>query len=242
MCCTHVLLGAEVRMSAEESNTPIIAEVVPKRVKKINGSTSTMGCNNSLDSVGNLTVCGTGTAAARFESYLSDRCVPQINTTEKNWASNLLTVKKSLKCDVHDFEHVLLTFAYEIPVVPDSIKLDLFLCPEWHIGAPYITLFGDNNSDMVYRGFNDGDFIIHHLPNKRSCHNLSSVKFTLQKQEPLYYNWHILVSFIPDPNIEWVFIGEVTFINIELDPDPTSSHYFNGTPITTGEYSGTCLI
>ena len=233
----------EIQVFAKKSDRRIIAQLKPNQLETVNGSNLTMGCSNLLVKFGNITVCGRSNGTKHFVSYLSDEKPPKININEKNWASKLLTVKKSLKSDLHDFEHVLLTFGYEVPVIPDTVKLNLFLCPEWQIGAPYITLYGDNETDMVYRGFDsDIDFIMNYLPNVSSCDNLSEVMFTLQKQEPYYYNWHILVSFVPDPNIEWVHIGEVKFEGLEEHPRPRETHSLYGITPITGECSGSCTV
>ena len=204
---------------------PIIADVMPPGIEAVNGSNPIMGCTGTLYYTGKLKVC---TNISNFISYLTDEECPAVDTSDPNWASELVTVRKSKKSTVLDFPHVLLTFAFEYAVIPESIEVYLFLCPEWQIGAPYITLFGDDYSDMVFRGFEDdnmnSDFILNHYPNEISCHNLSRVILSPSKGEPLYFNWHILVSFVPDESIEWVHTGEVIFNIAEIDS--SSKHSF----------------
>ena len=202
----------------------IIAELVPRGNEAVNGSNITIGCNGTIYHCGKLKVC---TNNSLFTVNRDDND-DTINTSDPNWASELVTVRKSKKSAVHDFPHVLLTFAFEYAVIPESIEMDLFLCPKWKIDAPYITLFGYNESDLVYLGFENyglnSDFILNHLPQNKSCDRLSRISLTPQNGEPCYYNWHILVSFSLDESIEWVHIGEVIF-NIR-EADLNSQHPF----------------
>ena len=103
-----------------------------------------------------------------------------------------------------------------------SIELDLFLCPEWNIGAPFISVYGDNESSLVYSF--SSDFLMSHTPNEISCDSLSTV--TISFQEVLsYHNWHILVPFTAQPDIEWVHVGEVRFLGTDVDPTLISSMF-----------------
>ena len=217
---------------------PIIAEVIPQGFEAVNGSDNiTMGCSGKIYHCGELRVCAGYNITSPFTSYLSNRDRDDhdtIDTNDENWASKLVTVKKK-KSDVHDFPHVLLTFAFEYAVLPESVEMELFLCDYLQIGAPYITLFGDNYTDLVYRGFKhdnedkNSDFIVNHLPDKKSCDHLLNISLKPQRGEPCHYNWHILVSFF-NKSIEWVRIGEVRFNISETDLYPESKH-----PFVTGE-------
>ena len=46
------------------------------------------------------------------------------------------------------FDHVVLTFGFDAAV---SLTSNLFLCPEWNIGAPFISVYGDENRDSNLR-------------------------------------------------------------------------------------------
>ena len=67
----------------------------------------------------------------------------------------------------------MLTFGFDTAVSLIAIELDLFLCPEWNIGAPYITLYADelennDSSGLVFSYHSvqtgDLDFLRHSPP------------------------------------------------------------------------------
>ena len=70
-------------------------------------------------------------------SYLLDGNSSAIDTSTSDWASQLVTVRKNDGTPGFImFDHVVLTFGFDTDVSLTSIELDLFLCPEWNIGAP----------------------------------------------------------------------------------------------------------
>ena len=128
----------------------------------------------------------------------------------------------------------MLTFGFDTAVSPAVIELDLFLCPEWNIGAPYISVYADesnNSSGLVfnYHSVLTGaiDFIRHHTPSQSSCDSLTNVRIPVQEQveDRFYFTWHLLVSFDFQPDIEWVHVGEVRFLGSVADPDPIPSKW-----------------
>ena len=64
-----------------------------------------------------------------------------------------MTVRKNDANDVITFDHVVLTFGFDTAVSPTAIELDLFLCPELNIGAPYITVYSEK-SNLVFKYIN----------------------------------------------------------------------------------------
>ena len=153
---------------------------------------------------------------------LFDGLVPHINTSLHSWASDLVTLMKSPYDANVNFEHVVLTFEFENPVTVTSIEMDLFLCPEWGIGAPYIGLFADNHSQFVYDG---NDFLMVYRPPAGTCGCLSNISVPVITGEPPYPFWHILIAFTDAPSMQWVHVGEVVFRDAPnaSDTNPTTS-------------------
>ena len=195
----------------------LFAEIVPSGVQSVNGSKLDMGCAYPLDSVGDLKCCSRH-GNQNLLSYLSDRVTPEINTHQPDWASKLLTVRKNTGNAVVPFDHVILTFGFETAITAYNIELDLFLCPEWKIDAPFITVYASNNRDMVFRQCLEMDFLMGHVPRKKSCDRLTTVSVRPERMEPYYHYWHIVVSFQQQMGIEWVHVGEVRFLEVEIDP------------------------
>ena len=206
---------------------PIPVQIVPQGIESVNGSDVSMGCASPLVNNSNsVVVCGSPCESS--ESYLVDGNSPAINTNTPNWASQLVTVRKNKKNNEINFDHVVLTFGFDTAVSPTAIELDLFLCPEGNIGAPYITVYADNNTTLVFRyrfAQTLSDTIIHYTPNKTSCDSLSTVSIPVREQieDSSYFTWHIVVDFTPQPDIEWVHVGEVTFVDVPAAcPNPSS--------------------
>ena len=156
---------------------------VPRGIESVNGSNLSMMC-------------------FRGRNCLLDGYTPYIDTSLANWASDLVTVRKS-STDAISYDHVLLTFSFEEAVTLAAVELDLFLCPEWGIHAPFITL---------YAGSVISDFITNHTPTQTSCECLSRVSISVQPEEPSHSIWLILVTFSPRPDVDWVHFGEVRLL------------------------------
>ena len=123
--------------------------VVPQRIESVNGSDVDMGCTSPLVDSGGVMVCNSTDCPS---SYLLDSNSPAIDISTSDWASQLVTVRKnSGAAGLITFDHVVLTFGFDTAVSLTSIELDLFLCPEWNISAPFIAVFGDENRDLVLR-------------------------------------------------------------------------------------------
>ena len=183
-------------------------QVVPQGIESVNGSNVTMGCATPVVKLpGNVTICGNFGSGGGVISYLVDGNAPDIDTSTSDWTSELVIVRKNDgTLDLPD--HVLLTFGFDTAVSLTSIEFNLFLCPEWNIGAPFISVYGDNESSLVYSS--SSDFIRSYLPNEISCDSLSTVTFPFENVL-FYHNWHIVVTFAAQPHIEWVHVGEVRF-------------------------------
>ena len=103
---------------------------------------------------------------------------PSIDTSSFDWASQLVTVRKN---DATDdlLDHVLFTFGFDTAVSLISIELDLFLCPEWNIGAPYISVYGDERNSIVFSS--SSYIIINHTPSQTSCDSLSTIAISFEE-------------------------------------------------------------
>ena len=154
------------------------------------------------------------------QSYLVDGCSPAIDTSTSDWASQLVTVRKTksdrVAFDGTQFDHVLLTFGFDTAVTLTGIELDLFLCPDMNIDAPYITVFADEESNLVFTYYDPVNNTFQHYDSSQSsCDSLSTIAITLRDRlaDP-YLTWHILVSSFTS-SIDWVYVGEVRFLGTD---------------------------
>ena len=154
------------------------------------------------------------------ENCLLDGHSPYIDTSLVNWASNLVTVRKNDATDDIYFEHVVLTFSFEKCVKMAVVEVDFFLCPQWGIHAPYLTLYCSDTSEVIvyppgsnHQTQTNTDFISNYEPTVCGCQSLSTVRIPVQRGEPAHPFWHIVVSFPPPyQDIEWVHVEEVRLV------------------------------
>ena len=166
-------------------------QVVPRGIESVDGSDVNMGCTSPLVDSDGVMVC-------MSQSYLIDGCSPAIDTSTSDWASQLVTVRKTQNDEI-TFDHVLLTFGFGTAVTLTRIELDLFLCPDMNIDAPFITVYADEESNLVitYDSFTSLLFQ-HYGPSQSSCDSLSTITITLRDglTDP-YLTWNILISLHP---------------------------------------------
>ena len=117
----------------------------------------------------------------------------------------------------HDIpaDHVVLTFGFDTAVTLTSIELDLFYCPEWNIGVPFISVYADGKNSLVFSS--SSDFIRQKTPRQTSCDSLSTIVISFEEliTSP---TWHIVVSFAAQPDTEWVHVGEVRLLGTDSTP------------------------
>ena len=172
--------------------------VVPQEIWPVNGSDITMGCASPLVDRGGVMVCNNS------ESYLVD--------------GQLVTLRKNDGDDI--IERVLLTFVFDTAVSLDRIELDMFLCPDWNIEVSYIDVYADVDSTLVYS--HKSTRIGGSYPRLSSCNSLSPdiVYFGDVQRSSSYHTWHIIVE--ADSDTEWIYVGEVRFLEKGSTPTPTS--------------------
>ena len=214
-----------------------IQVVVPQEIESVNGSSVDMGCSTPLLDSGGVMVCGGC-------SYLTDGVFPDIDISTSDWASQLVTVRRNEgSLEIND-PHVLLTFGFDTAVSLTGIEMDLFLCPDWNIGAPVVYVYCNSDYDLVYHS--RLRFVGRVIPPQSSCDSLSTVNFTggsfLTRS---YHTFHILVNLNIDDSIEWFHVGEVRFIGVNdplcLQPAP-SSPTSSPLPFTTLSSSCKCSL
>ena len=187
--------------------------VVPQGIESVNGSSVNMGCTSPLVNMNGVMICAS-------QSYLVDGCSPAIDTSTSDWASQLVTVRKTPPTDEIVFEHVVLTFGFDTAVILTRIELDLFLCPEWGISAQYISVYADEESNLVFTSTSLAVLPFqHYSPSQSSCGSLSTVTISLGDvlTSSSYLTWHILVSSFTS-FIDWVHVGEVRFLGLGNTP------------------------
>ena len=187
--------------------------MVPQGIESVNGSSVNMGCTSPLVDSGDIMICNMS------QSYLVDGCSPAIDTSTSDWASQLVTVRKTQT----PFEHVLLTFGFDPAVTLTGIELDLFLCPELNTYAPFFTVYGNTESNF------DLTLPITSLPFRNyprlviphSCDSLSTVTIPNLDTDALagsFHTWHIVIYNF-NSSIDWVHVGEVRFLGTDVfDP------------------------
>ena len=182
----------------------------------MNGSRVDGGCKAKTM----IGLCGTGEI-----SFLTDGIIPVFNTTDPNWASELVTVRKNNGTAFIPYDRVVLTFIFQTPQLLKSVKLNLFNCPQWGIGAPNITVYGEASVRMGNLVFDIRGSIIPLAQSqdvKSSCDSLVPVTIPLQTGKQ-YQAWYIVVSFEPQPAIDLVYVGEVEFFGTPTTPPPSTS-------------------
>ena len=163
-----------------------------------------MGCTSALVDSGDVMTCNS-------QSYPVDGCSPDIDTSTSDWASQLVTVRRVEGTADISFAHVLLTFGFDTAVSLTGIEVDLFVCPNWGIGAPRITVSLNEEYDFVFNL--SLPFTPPVQPSQSSCNSLTTVHLsgdTLSVSS--YRTFHIIVALYHS-SIEWVHIGEVRFLS-----------------------------
>ena len=185
----------------------------------MNGSRVDGGCKVNII----LHYCGDSSDDGS-ESFLTDDDDPVINTTDPNWASELVTVRKNSATWFIPYDYAALSFLFQLPVSLTSIKLSLFKCPQWGIGAPNITVYVDMTNDKNVLNLDTHDLDIIPLAQSQddqsSCSGLVSVTIPL-KTDTQYKICYIVMSFEAQLDIDWVYVGEVQFIT--TPPQPSAS-------------------
>ena len=77
------------------------------------------------------------------------------------------------------FPHVVLTIGFDTAVSVTGIELDMFICPEWNIDAPLITVYADVENNLVFTDWASLPFQ-NHTPSQSSCDSLSTLSISLE--------------------------------------------------------------
>ena len=119
------------------------------------------------------------------------------------------------------YDHVVLAFLFDSPVSLTSIRLSLFQCPQWRIGAPNITVYADMGKGGSILNFDIDDsstiLLAQTQDNQSSCNDLVPVTIPVGTNTQ-YKIWYIVMSFEHHPDIDWVYVGEVQFLNTPPQP------------------------
>lgn len=215
---------------------PLNQIIIPNEISSVNGSNRTMGCSQFavLDT---FTYCGS--LVTPVQSVLSDGIFPVIDRSDPDWASGLLTVKKGNSTNDIETKHILLTFNFAKKEHVATIYLDLLLCPEWNIGAPYITVVATSSVYLYLDLFGGvtGDFFVNYQPDQTTCGcGMSTIVIPVQVGEPASAVWHILITFEVNKAIEWVHVGEVRFSDVPIASSAPKPEMFCTPQDIPGEY------
>ena len=180
-------------------------QVLPQGIQSVNGSNETMGCTSPLVVRDGVMVCDC--------SFLVDGVSPNIDTSDNDWAAQLVTVRRNEGTVDIPPPHVLLTFGFDTAVSPTGIEIDFFHCPDWGIGAPRIDVYFNEEYDLTLRT-RSSDSLVVDIPfrvvttTESDCDSLSTGM--VSPGPGSYHIFHIIVSFDIEP-IDWVYVGEVRF-------------------------------
>ena len=171
----------------------------------MNGSSANGGCPSPcVGVVSGITTCDCGAHSTlgdeAITGVLIDGVIPTIDTSERNtageWAAPLFTVRGST-------DTVTLGFRFPASVVLHEVKLYLFHCPAWGIGAERIVIHnGASFSNSI------GSVILTSDP--QNCISLTGVAIPLQTTRNTA-SYFIEFSNPSGDLIEWVHIAEVRF-------------------------------
>ena len=180
-------------------------QVLPEGIEAVNGSSTDMGCTSALVDSGDVMTCNS-------QSYLVDGCSPDIDTSTSDWASQLVTVRRNEGTAAVPFAHALLTFGFDTAVSLTGIEIDLFLCPDWGIGAPRIRVYVNEEYNLAFMlGL---PFTPTVQPSQSSCDSLTTVHLSGETLSvSSYRTFHIIMDLPYHSSIEWVHIGEVRFLS-----------------------------
>ena len=179
-------------------------QVLPEGIEAVNGSSTDMGCTSALVDSGDVMTCNS-------QSYLVDGCSPDIDTSISDWASQLVTVRRNEGTAAVPFPHVLLTFGFDTALSLTGIEMDLFLCPDWGIGAPRIRVYVNEEYDLAFMfGLSFLPFV---QPSQSSCDSLTTVHLSGDILSSSHRTFHIIVDLLKNTSIQWVHIGEVRFLS-----------------------------
>ena len=138
-----------------------------------------------------------------------------------------MTVRKNNRTYNFEYDHVIMSFLFQSPVSLTSIKLSLFKCPQWRIGPPNITVYASTGGDATFfypetYGFFSLVSLAQSQDDQSSCSGLVSVTIPL-KTDTQYKIWYIVVSFKDQPDIDWVYVGEVQFYDAHSQPSASKT-------------------
>ena len=214
MSINNILLVILITFYCLSSATQLHPRIhsIPKGTESVNGSRVDGGCKVIVQEL----FCSDGS-----ESFLIDDNDPVINTTDHNWASQLVTVRKNNRTYNLDYDHVFMSFLFQSPISLTSIKLSLFKCPQWRIGPPNITVYASTGGDATFLNpeteVNSFVRLAQSQDDQSSCSGLVSVTIPL-KTYTQYKIWYIVVSFKDQLDIDWVYVGEVQFYEAPSQP------------------------
>ena len=132
---------------------------------------------------------------------------------------------------------------------PTGIEIDFFHCPEQGIGAPCIIVYVNQEQNLAFSIWSHLPFLPVVQPSQSSCDSLLTVSITgdlLSHDELFFHTFHILVDLSPGPSIQWVYIGEVRFIDVDGVPTPSAclplSPISSPTTLTHSELSSLIIM
>ena len=171
-------------------------------VMAVNGSSANGGCPSPcVGVVSGITTCDCGTHSTIGEDAITGVLIDGITEigTEPVWAAPLFTVKGSTNT-------VILGFRFPASVVLHEVKLYLFHCPAWGIGAERIVIHNGASFTEVF----DSIGSVNLTSDPENCTSLTRVSVPLQMTRSTA-SYFIEFSNPSGDLIEWVHIAEVRF-------------------------------
>ena len=173
---------------------PISHTLPPELESGLFGSPVNGGCSS---------ISGTNNEICDGTSVLNDGILPALsgvsNDSASQWASELFTMRRS------GTDRIVISVVLPSERTHDRVELTVFNCPQWGIYAPQIIV-----------GIGGLDIIVATLPDE-SCEYLLKfcVEFNLGVSVP---NLNLIFPY--QNNSDFIFLGEVTFINNPVQNSP----------------------
>ena len=140
-------------------------------------------------------------------SVLNDGVIPAVDTSNTAWASQLFTL---------DGNRRVIRLSFELESENhDRMELAVFNCPEMGIGLSSVTVYFDSSFRPDRDNSTLGSCIMESQLTDTSCDRLLEicVKYNTTMPPTRFVNLEI-----PRANSDYVFLGEVTFLNGGNDP------------------------
>ena len=170
----------------------------------MNGSLVNGSCpQECMEMIRDTIICNCTTVPDQNTTgVLIDGVIPTINTNQRGWARQLLTVRTG-------GQHYIISFRFGSSVMLRVLELYVFHCPSWNIGTDIINIYNAQMFPTRIRVFNSAGNV-NLTSDMENCDSITRVHI------PLQMTLNTSNCFIGFTNsngmpVQHVYIGEVRF-------------------------------